>query len=79
MPKSTIEAALKMEVCPRFDLLVIDHNPYRVHVWKDTTLYFYFFSPHIKYQRSSVVDTLNLEPFGDSWPLVTGAQSGIDV
>ena len=45
MPKSTIEAALKMEVCPRFDL-VIDHNPYRVHVWKATTLY--FFSPHFK-------------------------------
>lgn len=38
MPKSTIEAALKMEVCSQFDLPVIDHSPYRAHVWKATTL-----------------------------------------
>lgn len=38
MPKSTIEAALKMEVCPQFELPVTDHSPYQIHVWKATTL-----------------------------------------
>lgn len=27
MPKSTIETALKTEVCPQFHVIIIDHSP----------------------------------------------------
>lgn len=46
MPKSTIEASLKMEVCPQFDILT-DHSPCGVHVWKAT-------KHSLNYQREGV-------------------------